>query len=196
MNRLAGRLSNIVLLGFFTTLLSLPLVTAGAAFTALHRQTKAYLYEGEERVLKPYFSDFRKYFWISTKIWLITLAGIAVLVLDYIYYITGETTIELLASAAIFVLAVYLLFISNMIFVIIPANENEKILPLMKKALDISLTSVLQSVFIIFVSVAVVVVSFLLLRGLLLIAPGIIAYLAWQFIPQMLKKYKFRNSPK
>ena len=62
MNRLAGRLTNIVLLGFFTTLLSLPLFTAGAAFTALNKQTKAYMYEGEDKPIRPFINDFKTYF--------------------------------------------------------------------------------------------------------------------------------------
>ncbi|MCR5095248.1 MAG: YesL family protein [Erysipelotrichaceae bacterium] len=194
MNRLAGRLTNIVLLGFFTTLLSLPLVSAGAAFTALNKQTKAYIYEGEEKPLKPFINDFKRYFKTSTKIWLLALAGIIILVLDYIYYITGESTLDILASAVIFVLIVYLLFISNMVFVIIPEYENAKLSFLMKKALDISLVSPLQSVFIIFITAAVIVVSFVLLRGMIIIVPGVIAYLSWQFIPEMIRKEHFRKT--
>jgi hypothetical protein len=47
---------------------------------------------------------------------------------------------------------------------------------------------------ILFLEAAVIIVAMLLLRGLLLIVPGIIAYLSWQIIPEMLKNYKFRNS--
>lgn len=194
MNRLAGRLTNIVLLGFFTTLLSLPLFTAGAAFTALNKQTKAYMYEGEDKPLRPFINDFKTYFKTSTKIWLIALAGIIILVLDYIYYITGDSTLDILASAVIFVLIVYLLFMSNMVFAIIPDHEGEKIGFLLKKALDISLVSPLQSFFIIFISAAVIVVSFVLLRGMIIIAPGVITYFSWQFIPEMIRKEHFRKT--
>ena len=50
--KLAGRFTNIALLGFFTTLCSLPIITIGASFTALNAATKAYLFENEDKPLR------------------------------------------------------------------------------------------------------------------------------------------------
>ena len=97
MEKLAGRLTNIVLLGFFATLFSLPVVTAGAAFTALNVSTKAYLYEDEDKVLRIFFESFKEHFVLSTKVWLIHLLAIAILIWDIAYYRVGETSLDILA---------------------------------------------------------------------------------------------------
>ena len=60
--KLAGRLTNIVLLGFFSTVCSLPVETIGAALTALNVATKAYMYEGDDKPLRIYFASFKKHF--------------------------------------------------------------------------------------------------------------------------------------
>ncbi len=192
--KLAGRLANIVLLGFFTTLCSLPILTAGASFTALNVATKAYLFENDDKPLRIFFASFKKHFALSTKTWLLHLAAYAILIWDYVYYRTSDTTINILAAAGIFVTFVFLLFENTMVFVVIAEEKSDKVLKTIKIALDIAMISPLRSGMILFLEAAVIIVSLLLFRGLILIVPGIIAYLAWQIIPEMLKNYRFRNS--
>ena len=195
-SKLAGRLTNIVLLGFFTTLCSIPIVTAGASFTALNVATKAYLFENDDKPLRIFFSSFKKHFALSTKIWLLHILAYAVLIWDYVYYRTSDATIDILAAGGIFVTFALLVFETTMVFVVIGEEKSSKVFETIKIALDISMVSPLRSGMILFLEAAVVTVVSLLFRGLILIVPGIIAFLAWQIIPEMLKKYKFRNSSK
>ena len=192
--KLAGRLTNIVLLGFFTTLCSVPIITAGASFTALNVATKAYLFENDDKPLRIFFSSFKKHFALSTKIWLLHILAYAILIWDYVYYRTSDSTIDILAAAGIFVAFGFLVFETTMVFVVIAEEKSDKVFETIKIALDIAMISPLRSGMILFLELAVVVVALLLFRGLILIIPGIIAYLAWQIIPQMLKNYKFRNT--
>ena len=194
--KLAGRITNIVLLGFFTTLCSVPIVTAGASFTALNVATKAYLFDNDDKPLRIFFSSFKKHFALSTKIWLLHIVAYAVLIWDYVYYRTSDATIDILAAAGIFVTFAFLVFETTMVFVVIAEEKSTKVFETIKIALDISMVSPLRSGMILFLEVAVVVVTMLLFRGLILIIPGIVSYLAWQIIPEMLKNYKFRNSGK
>lgn len=194
--KLAGRLTNIVLLGFFTTLCSLPIVTAGASFTALNVATKAYMFENDDKPLRIFFSSFRKHFILSTKTWLLHILAYLILIWDYVYYRTSDTTINILAAAGIFVTFVFLLFENTMVFVVIAEEKSKKVFETIRIALDIAMISPLRSGMILFLEAAVIIVSLLLFRGLILIVPGVIAYLAWQIIPEMLKNYKFRNSRK
>ena len=194
--KLAGRITNIVLLGFFTTLCSVPIVTAGASFTALNVATKAYLFDNDDKPLRIFFSSFKKHFALSTKIWLLHIVAYAVLIWDYVYYRTSDATIDILAAAGIFVTFAFLVFETTMVFVVIAEEKSTKVFETIKIALDISMVSPLRSGMILFLEVAVVVVAMLLFRGLILIIPGIVSYLAWQIIPEMLKNYKFRNSGK
>ena len=192
--KLAGRLTNIVLLGFFTTLCSVPIITAGASFTALNVATKAYLFENDDKPLRIFFSSFKKHFALSTKIWLLHILAYAILIWDYVYYRTSDSTIDILAAAGIFVAFGFLVFETTMVFVVIAEEKSDKVFETIKIALDIAMISPLRSGMILFLELAVVVVALLLFRGLILIIPGIIAYLSWQIIPQMLKNYKFRNT--
>ena len=81
-----------------------------------------------------------------------------------------------------------------MVFVVIAEEKSSKVFETIKIALDIAMTSPMRSAMILFLEVAVIVVSLIIFRGLLLIVPGIVSFLAWQIIPEMLKNYKFRNS--
>ena len=193
MDKLAGHITNIVLLGFLTTLFCLPIVTAGAAFTALNISTKSYIYDYNDKPLKLYFESFKKYFGTSTKIWLIHLLAIAILVWDFVYYRTSDTTIDILASAGIFVVMCFVAFELTMVFVTIGEYNKTNIFEIMKTALDISMTSFFRSLMILFFEATIIVVSLFLLRGLLLVIPGIIAFVSWQIIPDMLKNYKHKN---
>ncbi len=190
LEKLAGRLSNIVLLGFFTILFSLPVVTAGAAFTALNSSTKAYLYEEEDKPLRMFLSCFKKDFRTSTLIWLIDLAAIAILIWDFVYYRTGTSAIDILASAGIFVLMMFLALELATVFVIRSEKLNDTVFGSIKAAIDLSLSDIWRCLAVIVLVVASFTVAFFLFRGIFLFLPGIIAFLGWQLYPEMLKQYK------
>jgi len=60
LERLAGRLTNTVLLGFFSLLFCVPVVTVGASLTALHDAMGQYVVYEEEKPLKVFLNSFRK----------------------------------------------------------------------------------------------------------------------------------------
>lgn len=192
MEKLAGRLTNIVLLGFFCVLFSIPIITAGASFTALNSAMKSHLYDDNGKPLKLFLSVFKEKFGLSTKVWALHLLAIAVLVWDFVYYRVGESTLDTLASAGIFVLICFLAFEVLMVFVVISQGMNEKVFGVIKTALDLSLTCIKESLMILVITSTVILASIFLFRGLIPFVPGIISYLSWQIIPQMLKKYKFK----
>ncbi|MBQ1878625.1 MAG: YesL family protein [Erysipelotrichaceae bacterium] len=193
MEKLAGRVTNIVLLGFFGLLFSLPIVTAGAAFSAVNYATKAYLVEGEEKPLRRYFWAFKAFFKTSTLVWLINLAAIAIIVWDFVYYRTGNSTLDILAQAGVFVLAIFLLMEMSLVFVVIPEELAEGVFPSILKALDIAVTCLMQTLMIVTVSVCCIGAVINLLTGFVPILPGLVAYLIWHIIPDMLQKYKFKK---
>ncbi|MBR3350489.1 MAG: YesL family protein, partial [Erysipelotrichaceae bacterium] len=110
MERLAGRLTNTVLLGFFSLLFCVPVVTVGASLTALHDAMSRYVVYDEEKPLRVFLDSFRKYFKISTVVWLVHALAFAVLILDYLYYEGGDSTADILGQTGIFVLMAVLVF--------------------------------------------------------------------------------------
>lgn len=79
----ATKLAQLMWLNILTILCSLPVITAGAAFTALHRVLVDIYRDEENKITKTYFVSFGKNFWQATKIWLIYLVFYAVLLADY-----------------------------------------------------------------------------------------------------------------
>ncbi len=193
MERLAGRLINIVLLGFFSVLCSLPLVTVGASLTALHDAMSQYVMYGADRTLNIFFNSFKKYFKTATAVWLLHAVALSVLVVDYLYYKGGDATIDIIAQAAIFTLIAVLVFEMLMVFVVISQDMVEGAWAAFKKALDISFICLFETVTLLILNIGIPILSALLMPGFLLVLPGVITYFSWLIIPKMLKKYKFKK---
>lgn len=193
LEKLAGRLTNIVLLGFFSLLFSLPLVTVGASLTALHDAMSQYVVYEADKPLKIFFSSFKKYFKLSTVIWLVHALAFAVLILDYLYYKGGNTTLDILGQAGIFTLIAVLVFEMLMVFVVISQDMASTAWQAFKKALDISFTCLLETLSLLIINIGIPLLCLFIFPGLLLVLPGVIAYASWQIIPKMLKKYKFKK---
>lgn len=61
---------HLVVLNFFTLLLCIPIVTAGAAFTALHYMMLKIVRDEESYMVKGYFKSFKENFRQGTLLWL------------------------------------------------------------------------------------------------------------------------------
>ncbi len=140
LEKLAGRITNIVLLGFFATLFSLPIVTAGASMTAVHEAMSSYLQYDDKKPLKTFFAGFKSHFKVSTIVWLIHVVIIVVLVWDYVYYTTADSTFDILARTAIFTIGCVLLFELNIVFVVLSADLANTVKDAFKMALDVACT--------------------------------------------------------
>ncbi|MBQ1521804.1 MAG: YesL family protein [Erysipelotrichaceae bacterium] len=193
MEKLAGRLINIVLLGFFSVLCSLPLVTVGASLTALHDAMSQYVMYDADRTLNIFFTSFKKYFKTATLVWLMHAAALAILVVDYLYYKGGDTTIDIIAQAAIFTLIAVLVFEMLMVFVVISQDMADNAWAAFKKALNISFTCLFETITLLILNIGIPILSAFIMPGFLLVLPGVITYFSWLIIPKMLKKYKFKR---
>ncbi len=193
MEKTAGRLTNIVLLGFFSVLFSLPVVTIGASLTALHDAMSQYVTYDAEKPLRIFFDSFKKYFKTATLVWLRHAVALAVLVVDYLYYKGGDTTMDIVAQAAIFTLIAVVIFEMLMVFVVISQDMADNAWTAFKKALDISFTCLFETTTLLILNIGIPILSALLMPGFLLVLPGVITYFSWLIIPKMLKKYKFRK---
>ena len=79
----ATKLAQLMWLNILTILCSLPVVTVGAAFTAMHKVLVDIYRDEENKITKTYFTSFGKNFWQATKIWLVYLVFYAILLVDY-----------------------------------------------------------------------------------------------------------------
>ncbi len=79
-----AKVFNLFYLNLLTLVLCLPVITAGAAFTALDYCALKIIRDREGAVTKEYFHSFKQNFKEATLIWLIYLAVILVGVLDFV----------------------------------------------------------------------------------------------------------------
>lgn len=95
-----GKIADLVVLNLITLLLSLPLVTAGAATTALYDATWRII-QDEGAVYRSYFQAFKSNFKKATLLWLIMAFAGAVLVFCLLFYVSNEITVLVVVSATL-----------------------------------------------------------------------------------------------
>ena len=106
-----NRMTDVLWLNILTFVCSIPIVTAGASFTALHYVCLKMVRDEDGYVTKDFFKSFKKNFKQATIIWLIILAIAIVLFLDYrtLPAISNPTILFAgITAAAIFVLCTVL----------------------------------------------------------------------------------------
>ncbi|MBQ6560348.1 MAG: YesL family protein [Erysipelotrichaceae bacterium] len=190
--KLAGRLSNIVLLGFLTVLCSLPVITAGASLTALNKATHE-MVNGEDKPLRIFLSAFKEQFKPATILFLIHFVLIAVFAVDLIWYRAGTSILDIVAQSAVFVLLVVAVWDLILTLILLSLGETKEIGKLFRKAGDLVVYCPFETLSLLLLAVAISLAAFFLFKGALVILPGIIAYCHWQIVPEMLKKYKFKK---
>lgn len=82
--RALGKIADLMILNVVTLLLCLPVVTGGAAITALHYMCLKLVRNEEGYILKGYFGSFRENFRQSTIMWLLFLLAAAVVAGDIV----------------------------------------------------------------------------------------------------------------
>lgn len=191
--KLAGQLSNVVLLGFFTVLCSLPVFTIGAAFTALHQSMHAYLFLEEDKPLRVFFSSFKEHFVLATKVFLLHILAIAILLWDLVYYRTGDSFVDHAGQIVSFVLLCFIVLELLLVFVLIGLDEVHGIKEAFIKAFDIVSICPFRCFLLLVLHVAVILSVVFLLRGLFIILPGILSWCSWQFMPEILRIYRIKR---
>lgn len=189
----AGRLTNIVLLGFFGFICSIPVITLCTSLTATYVSMNDYLNYGNQKPLKLFFKTFKEKFKLSFITWLINLSLLIVFIWDFLYYRTSSTTINILAQALMFVLITILIFETIFSIIVIGEELENNVFKVMKSAIIISYTSFFKSLSVVILMIAPIICVIVMAPEGLVILPGIQMYLICHIIPDLLKKSKFKR---
>lgn len=100
-----GRVADLVILNLLVMLFSLPVITAGAAWTAMYFVTIRMVRKEERYVVKDFFRSFIQNFKQATIIWLFALVAIGVFVGDILIYKEIPDQIPMVLMIVIMVLA-------------------------------------------------------------------------------------------
>lgn len=98
--------TNLIILNMVWLICCIPVVTAGAATTALYYTVFQYITKEDDTVFRPFFHSFRQNFRQATLLWLPLLVLLALLVFDFLYLLAGNGTallwIAFLAAALVY----------------------------------------------------------------------------------------------
>ncbi len=104
-----SKVADLVILNFLVMLCSLPVVTAGAAWTAMHFVTIRMARKEHQYVVRDFLRSFKENFKQATLIWLLALAAAGVFIGDVLIYKEIPDQIPKVLMIIIMVLA-YLVF--------------------------------------------------------------------------------------
>lgn len=185
-----GNLWDFFVLSVLTVLCSLPVVTAGAALTALYYVTLKMASDEEGKVVPQFWQAFRGNLRQVTPAWILLLLIGAVLGIDFLYGLTGGTNFAsamLIVSGICLVLYGCVLLMSLVLFARV-RNTTRNIL-MMAGAMAVRNFLPAFSAFL--VMLAFVLVGLFVFWPVLLVTPGLPAYLSSRLYNRILQKYGF-----
>lgn len=95
-----SKIADLIVLNLFALVLCLPVVTAGAAITALYDSVWRVI-QDEGNVYRAFFRAFKSNFKQATLLWLMVLAAGALLVVCLLFYVSNEMKALVVVSAAL-----------------------------------------------------------------------------------------------
>lgn len=121
--RALSRMADLLILNFFAGICCIPIITAGASFTALHYMCLKMARNEETYVVRGFFKSFKENFKQATLIWLICLAVLVLLVGDF-YLIMAMPDLNMVLRAIIFVTAIVVCCTMTFLFPVLAKFDN------------------------------------------------------------------------
>lgn len=131
------KIANLMILNLLTILCCLPIITAGAALTAMHYMCMKMVRNEDSYIIKGYFKAFKESFKQATGVWLVILVVIVVFVGDYVIIYHSGIQFPYWFQVALAVVAIIGLFEFIMVFPVMGKFDNTTFRTL-KNALIIS----------------------------------------------------------
>lgn len=136
--RALARMADLMLLNVITLICCIPIVTAGASFTALHYMALKLRRNEECYIVRGFFKSFKQNFKQATIIWLMNLLALIILAGDfYIIYYMGDSFNKVL-QVIIAIVAIIVLFTSTFVYPVLAKFDNP-VLRTIKNAFVISI---------------------------------------------------------
>ena len=187
---LGEKLTYIMALGLLFILCSVPVITVGASATALNKAMKLYVRYGEKRIFQAFFGAFIKFFKPATLVWLLNLIIILILCFDLLLYGDARTWVQTAGMIVITISLMVVIFETTVSFVMISEELTKGVKDTIVCALKYGLKCPFEGLMVMMLNLAVPGLLFLFMMELLVLAPGVLTYLNWQFLPKSLDRYK------
>lgn len=190
-----GRLADLVILNLLFVISCIPVVTIGAAATALYSVTLKMVRDEESYILKGYWKSFKENFKQSTIMWLVMLVIGIVLYVDF--QVVGSMTASASKIYLVLLLAISLILVMGLVYIFpLQAKFYNTIKGTIKNAFLMALANLPYTAIIMVITIGSVILTFLngttMYYGLLIwILAGfsIIAHLNSRFFMKVFDPY-------
>lgn len=182
------RVVDYVCLGLLWIVASLPIITFGAATTAMMMTAETSIHKDEGKIFIPFWKSFRAEFKQSTILWLIELPVLAVLVFDFL--LASESGIHYLLKLLIYVVVVIILGWVQLWFGY-QSKFEDSIRTLLINTFRMTMGNLGRTVAMAFLAVVTVVISylaFILFPPVLFFIPGIYIMLYMPLLRKLIQK--------
>lgn len=190
-----GRLADLVILNLLFVISCIPVITIGAAATALYSVTLKMVRDEESYILKGYWKSFKENFKQSTIMWLVMLVIGIVLYVDF--RVVGSMTASASKIYLVLLLAISLILVMGVVYIFpLQAKFYNTIKGTIKNAFLMALANLPYTAIIMVITIGSVILTFLngttMYYGLLIwILAGfsIIAHLNSRFFMKVFDPY-------
>ena len=132
------KVANVMIINLLTIICCIPVITIGAALTAMHYMCLKMVRNEDGYIVKGYFKAFKEAFKQATPVWLILLVVICIFAGDFLILYFSGTEFNYWFQVALSVIAIMVLFILLMVFPLMGKFTNTTFQTL-KNALVISI---------------------------------------------------------
>lgn len=179
-----SRIADLIILNILTVLCCIPIITAGAALTALHYMTIKMVRKEDCYIVRGYFKSFKQNFRQATIIWLILLVAMFIIWGDF--FILNSGIISLPKAFSVIIMAVGFLFMMMVIYTFpVLARFDNTIRNTLKNAFFMSILNLPRTLLVI----VIYVLPFVILLTAPILMP--IIFLGGLSIPVYLASYMF-----
>lgn len=196
LGRFMNRLVDVIFLSLLTLLCCLPIVTIGAAFTALYYVLLKMVRDTDTGIVRTYFKGFKDNFFKSTILWLMLSVILTVLYLDF--YLLANVAIDYEEAVRIILLIISALFlmIANYIFPMQAQFENT-VFGTIKYSFLVCMMNLPRSILLLLILLCPIVILLLFpetVYFLPIFCIGAIPYLQTEILVRVFEKYMPKES--
>lgn len=185
-----GNLWDFFLLSLLWLVCSLPIITIGASTAALYYTTLKMASNQEGYTCKSFLNSFKQNLKEGICIWGIILLIAFVLAIDLYWALTTASTVSLSLMVPFVVVAIALIFTSRLVFILLARCDNS-VKNLLFMSVSMSLKNFLPVLSTLVVSIGYYMFGIFVFWPVLLVGPGLCAYINSFIFNHILNRYGF-----
>ena len=190
-----SRLADIVVLGIVVAICCIPVVTVGAAFSALYyvtlKMVRGKVESNLGQIMSLYFKGFKDNFWKATALWAIIAAAASILIIDFNLLNQLEMNNEGAVWIVLIIISVLAAMIASYLLPLQAQFENP-VGRTVKNAFILSIMNLPRSLYILFIKLCPLLVAFFYPEAMYILAIFCIAglpYLETEIFVKVFDKY-------